>query len=1249
MALLVGGFFVSSVVSDEVYDPVFDTPVDANFIYQLLPSFYRTVMQDQELFATMWSGALQDVFANMLNLWQVDYAKSLRDVPVLAQRKWVQFALYETQDFVLDPELSSSGLSGVFQYVEDEQHLRGTTVNRSRWDKSFYPLSATVNEATSLGWGVDIRLESVESYSAVLFGYFTSQSSRIRDTLAFAVLGGTAGDDEPVAAILHFDPQGLVTVSIDAFQLQMNTDYRLDATYTAGTGAVVLSVVETRFEKVGGSSGFVLDDLNTTVSNIFRDDSVNFDTLGVVAGDTLVAFGIEYEILSVDGSQLTVNPIGLPVNVDSVAYQVLGPVEVSSLSLDLPGDAPDPRFSADQFGVSSLDRRGITSLLFLPTASAKRKSLTFTSDNWRYLDPTLPETILSLPRLQERITDPQELQYEGTDFVVDREPFTPPEQPASVIRFQEPPLESLWAEYVAYDEQYIRNNFGLNVGLDDVSSDQYKARVRGLYYAYFQGPTVDATRIGVHILVGLPIAEAAGVVESINPSFSGILGLITISGTDYLYPLAVGTDLQVGDEVAQFQPLSRGVEVIDYRLDPEWFVNTQEVAEIQKFHTFQVRLNLDAFDVETLSLAGVFVDQIKPTWKRAVFQAFKNLVDEVDIEDDIKVAFTLNLYDTICDPPSVNYDDDIYEGSEEDWRYDQGLTDWDETSAAMRGTLTELSGFVTPTLSSTALVGTGTSFLSEVGGPGPVSDTYLAFAARLSGSTGITTAGSNDFIENDPDAFFFAMEVFDEITISGEGTFRILAKVQNVVLPAATGEYISTTVFEDPDATFIADGVQVNDRIVVSAGPNGPQSDVVVAVLSNTQLQVSAAPVSGTPESETYTIERVNQLTLDGPLGNDNTGVSWESKGQYSVWCKVASVADDLNLTLETAYPFPTPAAITLRAGLLNNDFKNVYYDEFDEVCPDEQLCLVLEYTNGPAPGVVTVPAAQPPLTTTFNFTTIGDTYNVCFAERVLVVGALAAGAYAIYDPLLSPGTIVPGSPNTYTQLLDLSGNGRHMVPLASAPDTTDPLLYPVNGGTVELPLSGNRTLAYDAGTPILPVSFSVLSWGPWNTGHTNTGTVGLNLIRGFGSSGFKTIWGSPDNVRLATAGVGGLILGQPSVSGFPQAGAIDQWFVQGVTRRVVGANATYTWIIVADFGGGPAVIVDATWTAGITPGNANDIANVERITLQQSGSGGKEAGGGALYQRELTPLELRQSLAWAARRFSAQAEADVASLLGIA
>jgi hypothetical protein len=660
--------------------------------------------------------------------------------------------------------------------------------------------------------------------------------------------------------------------------------------------------------------------------------------------------------------------------------------------------------------VSSLDSRSINSLIYPAPSLARKRGVSATVDNWRYLDPTSSDTILSLPRLQDVITDPQELLYEGTDYVV--EVFRDPNSTSdafSVMRFQEPPLEPLWAEYVGYDEKHIRNNFGINVGLEDVSSDIYKARVRGLYYAYFQGPTLNAIRTGVHILIGLPIADVAGEVEGINPAYSGTLGLITVAGRDYLYPLAVGTDLQVGDDVDLFEPLSRGVEITDYRKDPEWFVST-DLHELQKYHHFRVSLNLDAFQLESLDLAGQFVDQIKPTWKQARYLVFKELSDNVDITDALTLVVALNLFDTICDQFVVAYDDNIYEGEEEDWKYSQGIADWDETSAAMRATSTTLVGTAVLTNSATGAVGTGTSWVADIVPP----NAYVAVGRYSDSVTGETTAGSLFFFDN-TDGVFDNIEPNDHIVIAGEGTFEVNEIVRNV-FSSGTGKFLDATTFEDLSATFQADGLQPGDVLVPVGGLNDGLEFEVSSVPSETQIIIAGAATpaeidTGTggfvgvtvfespgatwqtlgvqpgdylilsgggansgqefevglvvdedqlvivgaailsagetysiERREDYTVDRENQLTLDAPLGFTNTNVSWEVTGKLKIWSEVASVTDNSNLDFST--PFVGQTGVYVLA-LLDNDYKQAFYDQFEEFCPEEELEFVATLSQG--------------------------------------------------------------------------------------------------------------------------------------------------------------------------------------------------------------------------------------------------------------------------------------------------------------
>jgi len=755
-----GGIFAASVVSEEVYDPVFDTPMDADFIYQLLPSFYRDLMDDKEVFSVTWSGFMQQVAGDLLNLWQIDYAKSLRDVPVIAQRKWVQLDLVREVPFSEEPGLELSGAaSQLFTFDINTELLNGVYVSRSRFDATYLQLIRFVNERASLYFSVDVTVESAEKFSGALFGYF-GNGSQLTDGLVAAILGSETEVDKPRAAIIHFSPSGMPTVAVSALTLSLDEGYRLDLNYTSGTGVAVLEVYELRHLKVEGTAGTTEGDESELLTNFFTDESVDFEALEVVPGDILIAFETEYEVLSVDGSTLTTKTIGLPVEVSSIAYEVRGSAVVTSCALDIPGDASDPSFTATRFGTATLDIRSTTAAIFSSLASLKIKELRAATTNWRFLDPSFEEDVLTLPRLQNVVTSPDILLTEGTDYFLED----------STIFFQEPPLEGLWAEYVGYDEAYIADNFGANVGLVAPSSDQYKARVRGLNFAFWQGPTVAAIQKGVHILIGLPIAEKAGVVEVVNEAFSGTLGLITVSGIDYLFPVLVGTELQVGDEVSTFDPLCLGVEVVDYVIDPEWFVNLN-INELRKFHTFAVRINLDAFSLDTLSLAGEFVTRIKPTWKDELFIVFKELEDDIIVTDDLLLNVVLKLYDQPCEL-FVAYDSVEFGGEEADWKYDQGLADWDGTSAAMRGTSTLLTGILTITNGSAGGTGAGSAFLGEIGGPGVVVGKNLAVGLYTTSAFGHTVAGSNTF--TDGSGKLANCVVGDTIEITGEGVFEVL-------------------------------------------------------------------------------------------------------------------------------------------------------------------------------------------------------------------------------------------------------------------------------------------------------------------------------------------------------------------------------------------------------------------------------------------------------------------------------------------
>jgi hypothetical protein len=891
-----GASFVSAVVASEIYDPVYDTEMDPRFIWQLLPSFYRDLMEDQDIQEILWSGVMQGVAADLLNLWQIDYAKSSRDVPIISQRKWIYFDFLKDINFVRDPELNLVGFAVTFPYALEDQALGDTWTNRAGVDKATRPLLGPTEETGSLEWSFEARIDALDKQAGMLVGYYSSESVRQqKNSLTAGILGDVTLADSPRVIIHHTSPVGAPVLSASSFLLKLGVDYSIESTYTARTGIVVTEVHELDAIKVSGT-GDTTENLGEVYTTQFIDLLTNFDVEGVLAGDILLIADERHEILSVDGFVLSTRTATLPVDTEGLAYEVRGKVFVDSLSLDLPGDSPDPRFVVDTFGTSILDIRAIPSTVFPEPGKATRKAVTGGTTNWTYFDPTVEEIIIALPRLQDTVTDPDTLLYGGTDYVVNTSRFL----------FQEPPAGPLWAEYVGYDEAFIENNFGANVGLREVSSATYKARVRGLYFSFFKGPTLESIRRGVHILLGLPIAEEAGVVESINPAFSGIFGQITVSGRQYLYPLVVGTSLVVGDEVGLFEPLCDGVEITDY-INSDWWVQRPNFYEIQKYHTFQVSLNADAFDEETFVLAANFVKEIKPTWKDESFIVFKNLIDDVDMDDFVSIAITLNLYDTPCDVPAVLYDDPQYaDPTAAGWSYDQGETDWDGTSAAMRETAVQLTGQLTLANGATVITGVGTNLDPEVGPIGPVLGKRLAMGRHHAGLTGETTTGSHVFTDLSANFLLanFEVEADTEITIQGVGVFEILS------------------------------------------------------------------------------VDSAVTLTLAAPMPSDGTGLTWDIVGKFNWWAEVTDVNSDTELVFDVAVDVPGNGNYDF--ALLDNNYRKAYYDWFTEVCPDERLGIIIEYTNlnggGPYPNRQ-VPAADPTMTGLFSFNNPGDTYSVTLDE----------------------------------------------------------------------------------------------------------------------------------------------------------------------------------------------------------------------------------------------------------------------------
>lgn len=275
-----------------------------------------------------------------------------------------------------------------------------------------------------------------------------------------------------------------------------------------------------------------------------------------------------------------------------------------------------------------------------------------------------------------------------------------------------PAPNRLWSEVTYFDNRNaVENNFGILVGvrredLDRVGSGiSYKSAVAGLMYALSRGPTISNLALSGHILLGLPFAQNAGVIQEINPEFrvrnngSPLFGRILIEGRDknnvstgvtniYFYPqgrqlfdsstgkwipavpdfsgLAVnpntGLEYIVGDSVTQFAPLAKGVKIQEYLATPDLFdplvAQGNIASQLQKYHAFQIVVNSDIVTSTDTDLVAQFLTKAKAHYVRLTSSLGLSLEDFVDVQDAISFSRLVSLFDCsdLGTPTALKFD-----------------------------------------------------------------------------------------------------------------------------------------------------------------------------------------------------------------------------------------------------------------------------------------------------------------------------------------------------------------------------------------------------------------------------------------------------------------------------------------------------------------------------------------------------------------------------------------------------------------
>jgi hypothetical protein len=642
---------------------------DLTFVWNYLSDFWNLV-QGTERITTFWQGLAQVAAAELLSLWQIDYSKSLRDIQRTFQRKWLHYDLLMTEAQGL---IESTTVRAVYGGVESSDILNAgvSGVSGTHLDIQFAEAAAPTV----------VNLSQPNPYTPVqLQAIFQAAFAQLDARIVVHLLPQRAG----TISHLRIDaPFPFVVLPTSTFPFY--TPGQLNGIPSGVAGAGVVTPNTYRAEKS-------LQYLDIELNDFLCIDGVAYRITGVVdnasdpwyfqrlilADPLPVPAGTTWDI-----SGTVVSPdlnfwSGMVEQGDIVTYEVLNTqtnalTQVTGLVLGS-SQALTANLPVDATVVGLYLAQPATYSVFLGNVLRRK---------YMPLDPL----IVDVPLLQALIVSPDDTQVlrRNVDYFFDTFRGSPclrfitpvPANAGGPDVWQgQPPPGQLWAEYSYLDNSTrIQNNFGIpaEFTLADLaqlpSSVDYLSAVQGLWYSYFNGPTVYNLRVGTQILLGLPFAEVTGTIIGIRNDFTVNSGQILVQDLDnpaivrdYTYPAALALETNpatnepyaIGDVVQQFAPLVTGVEIADYVNTPDWFQGYLEQGaffEVDKFFTFLVRVDSTAFNLQALLFAKSFVLRIKPTYTYPLFVVLLTIDQDqttVTVSDEVTASGVLSIFDGAC-------------------------------------------------------------------------------------------------------------------------------------------------------------------------------------------------------------------------------------------------------------------------------------------------------------------------------------------------------------------------------------------------------------------------------------------------------------------------------------------------------------------------------------------------------------------------------------------------------------------------
>jgi hypothetical protein len=468
--------------------------------------------------------------------------------------------------------------------------------------------------------------------------------------------------------------------------------------------------------------------------------------------------------------------------------------------------------------------------------------------------------------------------------------------------------KQLWAEISLFDNSpLIEDNFGALVGitkdeLDEFGTSQadYLTVVRGLAYGLTNGPTEENMVTAANLLLGAAVSASDGLIVDIDDDFSETQGRVTIQDIDsagsptakyrtYLYYRvgygapefsgiatnpATGLTLAVGDVVLAYQSLTNAVQISDYVSDPYWWsrYGTLSNREIEKYHTWELVVDLRQLPGEDIALVSRFVDDARPIYTRPALVGLLYLSDTVTVETDISFDGTLLLFDDPAFSVESTHMTDDYDGGSVALRAA-------DTGAFSSRTLFRGRDLVTPngdgsgellvTSARGGFVDPLTSPLNEYFGPIETRGSAFVKAAddtvKYPGDVLVILSGSNtgsyeirEVVDDTTlrirqlDTFYFSTyspeSPSPDTVLAGEAQEFVIQRADGPLIWFGVGE--ATAGSQNIVATggnFIVNRVAPGDRLLIVDPSGAPYEDVVVAVTRS---------AVGTQESDTIVAEK---------------------------------------------------------------------------------------------------------------------------------------------------------------------------------------------------------------------------------------------------------------------------------------------------------------------------------------------------------------------------------------------------------